>query len=567
MKIGEIYYFLAILRVIILLKKYFVSNLKKCILSTLLWGIFFIFTFSITHAFLWEDLWLDLYKKVDEGFYSLKEKQYEYELTDQGRTTVNNAIKPILADRGIECDINSSQEIENLLWNNGGDVVANILDACGYENAAAPTRLTEEVQNALAYTKNSYSQRAQKKTDATYDIARIGLYNDGDLENSPFDIIHDLKEIDKIIFTQEIDYEGVPYDTSSDSELDKHLEEWRSNDTHDEDNSDDESIDDEESKGWEEDKVVEDLLMSPITNHNFVCIPKDNSGIDSDDLEDIIDDIENPGWYTPVVNIWEYPDVDDFQWNGPLWWYYEIPPLSGTYNTITDSWGCDPWDFFCIIISFENSNYGLTGWETLSIEKILAKAAWHLEKPANASLTQHKMQTNNFEIWANIKNLPDMLRGFWLEVQTKPIPILETERTEEANDILWEVSETEKRLMSYYKNLWLDYKRRNDLGSFRWISGKSHSELERKIVETSAGMPINYSEERKNELKRFQTALAENNRILSESTGKEIAYNDMKKIAEQFTEIERFVHAIEDFTVWFWDHVKRLSEIPKKVKN
>jgi len=43
---------------------------------------------------------------------------------------------------------------------------------------------------------------------------------------------------------------------------------------------------------------------------------------------------------------------------------------------------------------------------------VLSKVAKHLEKPANASLTQRKMTTNNFELGSIIKDLPGMLRGF-----------------------------------------------------------------------------------------------------------------------------------------------------------
>jgi len=98
--------------------------------------------------------------------------------------------------------------MEKLIGNtNNSEQVRNILDACGYSEENAPNQLVEEVVNTLKYTKNTFSDRASTKTNATYDIARIGLYSDGNIENSPFDLIEDLKEIDKIIFTQELEYE------------------------------------------------------------------------------------------------------------------------------------------------------------------------------------------------------------------------------------------------------------------------------------------------------------------------------------------------------------------------
>ncbi len=515
-------------------------------------------------AFLGEDLWIDLYTKVDEWFYALKQKQYENEITGQGKTTVDQIVGPILADRWLNCEIKTTAEIEELLWNTGEKQVEKILDVCWYAGEKAPTQVVEEVVQGLSYVKNTFSARADEKTNTIYDVARIGLYNDGNLENSPFDLIHDLQEIDKIIFTQEIEYEGVENDQSSDAAVDAHMENgWNTEDDASEtpeDNTDEwEDDTDGETSSWS--VSLPEGIDTWIT-HSYMCPPDNTSGLWTDDVKDILDDIENPGGYTPYVSEWTYPGGIPwsgwgFIWDGPT---ASVPP-SGTYNTITDEWGCSPKDFFCIIIEFENSNYGLTGGESMSIEKILAKAAEHLEKPANASLTQRKMTTNNFEIWSMIKNLPDMLRGFGIEVQSKPIPILdEIEWSSPDEDA--PKSEVEKKLIRYYKNIGLDYKRRNDLSNFGAISRTHSSQLEQKVLNTAAYMPIEYGEQRLNELSKFQAKLSENNRIISQGTDKQIMYDDMKKFNTQFTELERFVAGIEDFVEALWWHVKRLKKIP-----
>lgn len=514
-------------------------------------------------AFLGEDLWIDLYKKVDEWFYSLKQKQYENEITGQGETTVDQVVGPILADRWLDCEVKTTAEIEELLWNTGDRQVERILDVCWYAGENAPTQVVEEVVSGLAYVKNTFSERAEKKTNTIYDVARIGLYNDGDLENSPFDLIHDLQEIDKIIFTQELEYEWVEWKKMNDTELNRHLEEEPDPEDDEEWTPDPEEDDDKTpTPRWSSPREIEltAVTWTGIT-HRYACTPGGTSGLWVIDEREVLVDITNPGWYTPYISTWTYPGGIPggwgLIWEGPS---VSVPP-SGTYNTITDEWGCSPKDFFCIIIEFENSNYGLTGWETMSIEKILAKAAKHLEKPANASLTQRKMTTNNFEIGSMIKNLPDMLRGFGIEVQSKPIPILdEIEWSEEDEDA--PKSEVEKKLMTYYKNIGLDYKRRNDLSNFGAISRTHSSELEQKVLKTAAYMPIEYSEQRLNELSRFQEKLSENNRIISEGTDKQIMYDDMEKFNKQFTELERFVLAMEDFVEAFRGHTKRLKKIP-----
>ncbi len=539
-------------------------NCRWKIYFFLLVGICFLSSQAQSSAFLWEDLGLDLYKQIDEGFDELERKQYEYEMTGQWEASVAEVVGPILADRWINCEINTTAHIEELLWNEGENQVQAILNACGFEGGRAPTQLVEEVTAWLTYVKNTFSRRAQEKSDATYDIMRIWLYNDGNIENSPFDLITDLEEIDKIIFSEEFEYEWVESEKSWDESLDDFLEENKDylyEDTPDEEETWDEEEDETDDTLWSE---IDDIIDDESVYHSYVCLPGDTSWLDDDELEDIINDIENPGWYTPYVNVWEYPD--DFWIDGSLWgWPIAAAPAAGTYDSVTDSWGCDPSSFFCIVIEMVSSDYGLAGWSTVTIETILAKAGENLEKPANASLTQHKMQTNNFEIWAIIKDLPGMLRGFWLEVQTKPVPILDLESSDE--DSAPEGSLSEEKLLAYYKNLTLDYERRNDLQIFRKISRTGTFEEEQKVFQTSAGMPTQYPERRLNELSRFQAALSENNRILSIATDKSISYDDMKKFSDQFSELERFTAAIEDFAIGFTDHVQRLKQIPTRTNN
>jgi len=498
------------------------------------WILLSIILFFPVSALLWEDLGLDLYKQIDGGFATLERKQYEYELTWQWETSIDEVIAPILNSRWLDCDFTGSKNIESALWNTDDNQVAFILQRCWYEDWNAPIRVVEEVNSALIYIKNTFRERSEEKSRATYEIAKIWLYSDGNLENSPFDLIDDLREIDRVIFTQELEYNWEAFSNSNNDEnLDAFLEEDKAY-LYDEqeDISDEEEIEDGETDlSVEEVDWLEEELEDFFT-HSYVCLPWDNtSWLDESNLDDILESIE---W-----------------WGSSLW---------GTYNTVTDEWGCNPTSFFCIVIEIESSDYGLKWWETMTIEKVLATAAGHLEKPANASLTQKKMTTNNFEISSMIQNLPDMLRGFWIQVSTKPVPILEFEN--ESQDVVdGPQSNAEKKLVSYYKNLSLDFERRNDLMIFRKISGGRSEEVQ-KVLQTSAGMPAPYVEDRVNELKKFQRALAENNRLLSRATDSSISYDDMEKFADQFAELERFTAAIEDFVESFTWHVTRLRDIP-----
>gem|GEM_PF-2822864 len=67
------------------------------------------------------------------------------------------------------------------------------------------------IKSKLSDVKTTFSQRAQSKSKKIYEIARIGLYSDGSEENSPFDLMVDLEDIDRVIFSEEIEYNGEEF--------------------------------------------------------------------------------------------------------------------------------------------------------------------------------------------------------------------------------------------------------------------------------------------------------------------------------------------------------------------
>ena len=113
-------------------------------------------------------------------------------------------------------------------------------------------------------------------------------------------------------------------------------------------------------------------------------------------------------------------------------------------------------------------------------------------------------------------------------------------------------------IRAYYKNSWLDYDRRNDLD----ILGRSAEEI--KILQTARGMPITYSEARMNELENFSTQLVENNRIMSQAVDKEILTDSLWDFTKQFTELEKFVAAMKDFTQAIGWVVSELNKVPTR---
>lgn len=522
-----------------------------------LWFLICILPFQYTSAFLWEDLGLDLYKQIDEWFYELERKQYEYELTGQWETSVQGVIWPILAEVWVECDINSIDEMENVLGNGVTDQVPFIVQRCAGESEKMSNEVIERIVGQMEDIKNNFRERALSKANTTFDVAKIWLYSDGNIENSPFDLIHDLQEIDRIIFSEEIPYEWVPYEKSANDALNDFLEEDKSYLY-----VDDVIIEEEDDIAEEvlsEEEIIPEIptfLDDIIEDHSYVCAPStDLSGLDIDDLEDVLEDIwwvRDPRVINPYTRWYSWwIATNGSSWGGP----FATSWPAGLYSPVRDEWNCDSW--FCITIEFRKSDYWLTGWNTQAIDALLTKAAGHLEKPANASLTQRKMTTNNFELWSIIKDLPGMLRGFWIEVQSKPVPILDVESDNE--DLVdGDFLEVENLLSIYYKNQGLDYNRRNDLDIYNAIAEET------KILQTSGGMPITYVESKSNELGKFRDALKENNRQISLEIDKRVITDDMKDFSNQFAELERFVAAMEDFTKAVAWSIWQMKQIPSR---
>jgi len=72
-----------------------------------------------------------------------------------------------------------------------------------------PFVAVESLTNAVTSFYSISKEAADRKTDQSYKISKIGMYSDGMTENSPFDLINDLGEINEIIFDKKIPYAGV----------------------------------------------------------------------------------------------------------------------------------------------------------------------------------------------------------------------------------------------------------------------------------------------------------------------------------------------------------------------
>ena len=519
-------------------------------------------------AFLWEDLGLDLYNQIDTKIDDLLEKQYEYELQGQWEADIGEIVDSILLERGIDCDIRSSSDIEIILGNNEEEQIPFIFERCVSDDFASVV-LIEEVVNQIGYVKNIYADRAREKTQRLYELARIGIYHDGVEENSPFDLMSDLEAIDSVLFSEDINYEEYPADQNSDNALDLFLSEDKSylqelsDDISETLTPDDLTLnvdisleDDEVDLISPEDARNTLLSFNTIPEHQYICAPEDAThGLSSKNLENILSRVERSSSFLNTRNSYRNNlSQNSSNWNQlQVYSPEQVTNRTASYSWVSDEFGCD--GIFCITVDYWSSNYGSVGSNESSLQSILSKVAEHLEKPANASLTQRKMSTNNFEISSIITNLGARPSGFGIQVESRPVPILDIDNEGKTKDSSFA---PRNLLRAYYKNLGLDYSRQNDLSAFE------NTAYITKVLQSSAWLPITYPETRLNELQVFQEALAENNRILSESLNAQILLDSSNDFINQFAELERFVTSIEDFSISIVSLLGKMKEIPSR---
>ena len=550
-------------------------------LSTICILVFFIWKSS---AFVGEDLWFDIYTSIDKWIKELQQIQYDYELNNQWSWEIFEVVNQILHREWLECQVQSSDDIAILTWNTSESTMQAIFEFCWWWQERLSIVFAENVQNALRDIWRIFWDRAEKKAEITYTLARIWLFADGNINNSPFDLIVDLQEIDTIIYGQKIEYNGItPIDNQSfQNFIDKIVNRsTQSSDTSKENqsigthsNPDEimnQLIDGEGNNIAALLELIELIANQELDNQNLfvtdqvfipehwqICSVNNNSWLDSNIVADISTRF-NPikQWiYTPLrPGTFYYPESIHNNFDA-LKWPLKSDWPKWSFTSTKAPWPCN--DTFCINIDFETREYGLIGWETRSIYKILSMVADHCEKPANASLTQRKQAINNFEISSIIRDLPSMLRWVSLEVSSKPLPILA--KIEHDEDPTRDEIEQEVKNMLYerYKWLWLDYDRQNDIE----IADKSP--IVQKILQTSPNMSLVYPERRFNEFKSYDTAFINAFQRGQNHDTHIINQKQLQWFVNNFNELERFTFSFTDYIKDFTWIIMMLEEIPTR---
>jgi len=570
--------------------------MKKQIFKTL----FLIFSISlslitfvnITEAFLDSDLWLNLYKDLDEGLDKFEEQMYVYELSEQKKQDISKSVNKILFNKWIwNCLIDwvTPAIIESIVKWNLEVVTSNMKEEC--YNPETKEFSSKKVWNIVAELwniKEYYLNKSDEKAKSIHEISRVWMYSDWNTDNSPFDIIADLNDINAIIFTEEMEYEYEEYDFLKKYKQDKPLiwplwnklwwnnwwggwsGAWWNNNSNSNQNTDTKS--NNHYNNWTNNNLSEPYINNQETTpdwNNFLCpVYENDSWLNNNSLNSLVSSLE----WNNITNVWYVYNYWD--WNS---WHIPLPETNAIvsppsllwsdfasqlvenwispYEKVTDNdiWKCN--EYFCIITEFIVRNQqALDYWVSHSIQNIVERSNKHLKKSANTSLVQSKMTINNFEISLRDLNLPDMFH-MWINMSYKTPPILNIE------NLHWDTHkessrEVENMLRKKYKNIWLDYSDPNNLNKFSYALRKM------KEIFLTTENPSNYRNtinEKLWKILKLRTKILDYNK---EIIHKDINNDIIKDFNKQFTEISQFNVNILDYIHSLDTLTKKLKEIP-----
>lgn len=483
-----------------------------------------------TQGFLGEDMWLNLYKNIDEGIDELENNTYIYEVvwdSDTIREEINRVLK---LNNKREC-ISEDISIEEFNQIAGWDIsllTRKIWESCNTDDKNLSVQEINNIAQTIKSMAASWYIEAKKKVTNIYKTARVWLYTNGSINDSPFDLISDLEAIDEIIFWTTFEYDG------------RELDHW--------------SL----LKNRQADKISASKLSGPVWSNN-IATSSSNTNTPEVNTESYLE--------TPWENVCINPDL---HWNlssnslKAIFWEKESTPLrqarknttSESYSSYNadDTWNCD--DFFCVTVEYISYNHVALQSDKFSIKKIIDTSNEHLKKFTSASLLQSKMTKNFYELWLLVKDLPSMF-NMWVMVVEKPVPIIN----------VWDNTATDENtygktnlVEEYYKSKWLEYKRRNSVKDLQKVDAQSVA------IINCAELPITCVSESIESYNYYMAQAERQSEALQSSIEQVWLYADNENFFRLFAELDGFIKWLYDYTKALHPLVKKIEKIPH-VKN
>lgn len=517
---------------------------------SLLLILIFMLPYSIAGAFLGSWDGLNLYKKIDSGLEEYQDKIIYQELkwNVDGWTIMENLNQRLLENGLWECITSdpSKQDIENIRIWDLSTLTKLISDDCKNSNWDLTISWVEKILNIIKQVYNDAQQTANSKIQRAQAIESIWIYSDGIEENSGFDLITDIEEIDKIIFASQSDYVWESFqDLSQDNYF---SDNWNSNTNSNQSNNLNRTI----NLIWLNDlpSSYNQWLIGHDSNNRLVC-DVNNTWLSPEVIEDLFK--KTTPYTLPEQSSWSIYDGNytRLRWDDTyLVWDFAN---KWNYNKVSDAWVWPCNWFFCIKVDFITYNHQLLwGWENVTIEYLLNRSNKHLQKITSTSLLPSNMTVNNFELWFKNLDLSALLH-LWVQISSKPVPFLEfpPEKEKDKTDF-----SKENMLEEYYKANSLDYQRRNDLQIFE------KSEFELKSLKLSQNLNTSDAEDKINQLQNIKDKKIKKTAYIQEQIDYKTANSSIDELNKEFSELNQFTQSIASYIEELHANITLIKKIP-----
>ena len=183
---------------------------KSLFLLTLITSFLYPLFLFAEEGFIGENPGFDFYSKIDEGNYKVLQKTVNKRLQETPTLEVfwKKCAQASSLLKGIPATPEMLDSIQNLDYT---AFYAQVLKnaANNPTQSSITTDVFQDITTCLTSQYNDLKSDAQKETNARITISYIGLYMDGDKNNSEYDIITDIEKINWLIFSEDLKYEGT----------------------------------------------------------------------------------------------------------------------------------------------------------------------------------------------------------------------------------------------------------------------------------------------------------------------------------------------------------------------
>lgn len=196
------------------MKRKYIINLLRIVIVILILNYN-----NYSYGFLWDNLWLDLYTKIDNWIPYMENKNYDRLMWWESGKKYEEINRILKADWIWEClnsELTTSEIKEVAKWNYW-PLKWKIDKKCLDKDENITNIKLNQIQYKIKEIDIKYSKSAETETKEIFQISGIWIYSDWDINNSWFDLISDLEEINKIIFSEELKYVWEDISSQDDS--------------------------------------------------------------------------------------------------------------------------------------------------------------------------------------------------------------------------------------------------------------------------------------------------------------------------------------------------------------